>query len=570
MRLILRLTSRVELRREDGFTMVLAIAALFLVTAMSVAAFAAINNDQPLTRNDSYQKQSYAAAQAGVQQYLFDLNQNNQFWTQCAPSGNTGALNQAGSTSNTRAVPGAPNESYAIELMPAAGQSTYSQCSTSNPVASMIQSQGSGAGSLRIRATGTVKTGTPNGVKRTIVASLRESTFLDYVWFTKYETDDPSVQLIASGCSPSSCPRSSWSTALAGAQAQCGQYYRDGRTSKPFYTDSSGVKHYCDQIFFASADDLQGSVYTDDEFAICGTPTFGRNGSDTINIGAPAPGESNQGASGCPSSPRNSSPPINNAALIAPPATDAALQTQAAANGIVFTGPTCIKFGLSSTQFQAAQPPMGDTCLNTPASTWLAYNYPSNGVMYVQNSSTNPCTITYNDDSPDYTVDNTDSGCGIAYVQGTYSQAVTVGTANDIVINGNVTYSGSTSLLGLVANGFVRVYHPCNSTDLSNPTIDAAILSVAHSFIVDNYQCGGSEGELNVFGSIAQLYRGGVGKNQSGVVVAGYAKNYVYDDRLMYEEPPDFLDPVSAAWRVVRENECYQTPASGSTAANTC
>ena len=42
-------------------------------------------------------------------------------------------------------------------------------------------------------------------------------------------------------------------------------------------------------------------------------------------------------------------------------------------------------------------------------------------------------------------------------------------------------------------------------------TIDAAILAINHSFIVDNYNCGARLGTLNVIGAIAQKYRGAVG-----------------------------------------------------------
>ena len=59
-------------------------------------------------------------------------------------------------------------------------------------------------------------------------------------------------------------------------------------------------------------------------------------------------------------------------------------------------------------------------------------------------------------------------------------------------------------MLGLIANNFVRVGHKVNrerrdctatSTRPNEPTvgnirIDAAIMSLLHSFIVDNYDCG--------------------------------------------------------------------------------
>ena len=70
-------------------------------------------------------------------------------------------------------------------------------------------------------------------------------------------------------------------------------------------------------------------------------------------------------------------------------------------------------------------------------------------------------------------------------------------------------------------------------------TIDAAILAINHSFIVDNYGCGSDLGTLTVNGAIAQKYRGAVGTTGGN----GYVKNYNYDDRLKYIEPPSFIEP---------------------------
>jgi hypothetical protein len=92
-----------------------------------------------------------------------------------------------------------------------------------------------------------------------------------------------------------------------------------------------------------------------------------------------------------------------------------------------------------------------------------------------------------------------------------------------------------------------------------NIQIDAAILSLRHSFIVDNYQCGSSLGSLTVRGAIVQKYRGPVGTGNGVTVVTGFAKNYWYDDRFRYRSPPYFLTPVAASWDVVRSHE--QTPA---------
>ena len=95
-------------------------------------------------------------------------------------------------------------------------------------------------------------------------------------------------------------------------------------------------------------------------------------------------------------------------------------------------------------------------------------------------------------------------------------------------------------------------------SSLTDPTIDAAILSVTHSFIVDNYNCGAPLGTLTVNGVIAQNYRGPVATGGTGIST-GYAKDYVYDERLQSLSPPYFLNPVDAGWQVQRITECDTT-----------
>ena len=115
----------------------------------------------------------------------------------------------------------------------------------------------------------------------------------------------------------------------------------------------------------------------------------------------------------------------------------------------------------------------------------------------------------------------------------------------------------------------MRVWHPVTSTGTcyanntpveTTVSIDAAIMSVQHSFIVDNYDKGASLGDLTVYGAIAQKFRGPVGTSGGGCGASGYSKDYNYDDRFHYRNPPSFLDPLTAAWSVKRSNE--QVPAA--------
>ena len=90
--------------------------------------------------------------------------------------------------------------------------------------------------------------------------------------------------------------------------------------------------------------------------------------------------------------------------------------------------------------------------------------------------------------------------------------------------------------------------------------IDAALLAVQHSVIVDNYNCGNQLGNLTVNGTIAQYFRGPVGTSSNGVGVTGYLKNYTYDDRLAVLLPPYLFDIATSGWRIARQTLC--TPGS--------
>jgi len=100
---------------------------------------------------------------------------------------------------------------------------------------------------------------------------------------------------------------------------------------------------------------------------------------------------------------------------------------------------------------------------------------------------------------------------------------------------------------------------------MANPVIYAAILAVQHSFIVDNYNCGAPSHAERLRRDRPGLprYRRHENTDNNGNVsiVSGYDKSYNYDDRLASEEPPYFLNPVSAQWYVARQTECNSATA---------
>jgi hypothetical protein len=169
-------------------------------------------------------------------------------------------------------------------------------------------------------------------------------------------------------------------------------------------------------------------------------------------------------------------------------------------------------------------------------------------------------------DTPAYSCRN-----GDLYVSGTMSGALTVATDNYIYVTGDLKYgSPSTDILGLVGQNAIWVYNPIICTQYNTPPdcrtyaygvsgsnreIDAALLSVAHTFGVQNYDGGtsnlGSRGTLTIDGAIAQEFRGTVATGGASIAT-GYAKNYTYDSRFAYTAPPKFLTPTSTSYGVTQ------------------
>ena len=114
--------------------------------------------------------------------------------------------------------------------------------------------------------------------------------------------------------------------------------------------------------------------------------------------------------------------------------------------------------------------------------------------------------------------------------------------------------SGGNSVLGLIANNFVRVYHPCHRDRLrstprrSMTTSDRRRdpLAAPTPSWSTTTTAARSSSNLTVNGAIAQKYRGAVGTTGG----TGFIKDYNYDDRLRYRSPPFFLEPVAASWHV--------------------
>ncbi len=388
--------ARARLSSEDGFTMLIALGVLTVVLLLAAAALVAARGDVHSSQHDLDGKRAYYAARAGVNNFLFKLNQNTELWQTCPSQATTNVAGTNGTST------------YAYQPVPA---NTKPACSAADPIHTMIDST---TGSFSMRFTGT--SGKPP-VTRTLVASFRRHSPLDYLWFTVYETLDPNTYF-----NPSSFQ-------------DCATLLRNGRPS------------HCTRIDWITGDEINGPMYTQDQYAICGSPIFGRATSDRIETSAPpnAPpaGSPNGGLwTGCGSNNvQMRGTFVQNAPYIDPPPDNTALLGYAQSEGKVYSGKTTVI--LAGTNAQVT---------NNGVTTTV--NLVQNPIIYATNGT---CSATYSPYNVNY---STNTGCGNIFVSGTYSTPVTIAAANDIIITGNITTNLSgPAVLGLVANNFVRVEH---------------------------------------------------------------------------------------------------------------
>jgi Tfp pilus assembly protein PilX len=536
---------------ERGFTMFAVMGAMLEIMMVSVAAFAAAGGDQQGARRDQDYKRAYSAAEAGLNQYLSDLNRDNTYWTKCENVPAPNVVNAYGATPLKRVTIEGSDAQYAVEMLPTINPGTnvrWPKCDIAAVNKTMLDTR---TGTFQIRSTGYAR-----GVRRTVIGTFRRKKFLDFLYFTDLETANPVAYSVWTGGNPTTPDVEDW------ASNSCSVYYRDGRGSASYTgtADPPGtappvnVNFNCVEINFVDGDTIQGPLHTNDQLLICGAPVFGRTSQDFIEVSDTTGWRGNGGCSGnSPNFVGNYTP---GSGILSLPPSNSQLK-QIVDPGYTFTGRTSIVLSGTNVIVNGVTKPM-----------------PPSGVIYVENGPN--CGVFYDPTQTDPA--QTPSDCGDAYVRGAYNDDLTIAAEKDVVVDGNVTKTAD-DMLGLIANNFVRVSHPvtgrtssyngssynwsCNNAFSSAypqvNQIDAAILALNYSFIVDNWYCGAFLGNLTVNGAIAQKYRGIVGT--FGGSDTGYKKNYVYDDRLKYREPPHFLDPVQTAWRVVRENE--QTPAAG-------
>lgn len=562
--------ARAPRHRDEGSALLLVVGTMSaLILLVSAALTYALQSQGTAQRARSY-NQALAAAQAGVDDYLARLNKNENYWqgvdctnialkrpfTAPVPCAGWGAGAEVGWAT----VPGSASTAYPAQFH-------YDVLSTTT------QSDGT----IQITSTGRA-----GSVTRSVRVLMRRDGFGEFLYLSNYETFDPQTY-----------PASQQATAAD----RCTHYVWEplGTASKP--RDTS----YCTDIQFGNNDVLDGPVHSNDSIKIAGGVTF-KSAVTTADpacdpgTGAPKPAAQcyRSAGGGTPTFERG----IGYRGVVPLPESTANLRqyvsTTAADPGCLYTGPTRIKLlppGASTAPGQmtvwsrwSAASTLNPGCGSAAAlrsASGATVAVPTNKVVLVQSVPTGSAAPS---DQPAYSSTACDAGAvdgslpaaddwnrlqpeytcnlGTVYVEGRLRGRLTIAADNNVVITNDLTHDGGlngTDALGLIATNNVVVHHPVRQNDngswanLASPNtsgveVEAAILTLKHSFTVQKYDVGAAMGTLKVTGSIAQLFRGPVSLNYSNGVSTGYVKDYHYDPRLKFTPPPYFLDPVKSAW----------------------
>lgn len=232
---------------------------------------------------------------------------------------------------------------------------------------------------------------------------------------------------------------------------------------------------------------------------------------------------------------------------------------------------------------------------NPNGNSWVTATYPlpANGVIYVDGAQDADYSANnYSSSSGGEAKFN--PTLGNVFVSGSLQGKLTIAAANNIYItgadptsappadphqSGGVTYAtttfdadgnvvnlGSDDMLGLVTNNYVMILrygwprqstqspycYSLNDYSPNNVNVDAAIMAVNYSWQYEGWKDQTNpQGAINLEGSIIQNFRGPVGQSSGNTRLCGYLKNYYHDPRMNTENPPHFLQPTTSGWGVL-------------------
>lgn len=554
-------------RDEGGFALASTIGILGVVTLLVIALTSATINVTRQARREVGYSAALGAAEAGVQDFLYRLNSEPDYWRRIPSADEVASPNPNRDTTNaafTSFVPvsGATNGAaytYTVEQFIEVAPPEVPE------------------GRIVVTSTGAV-----GGVTRTIRVTLERETFLDYAYAADKGTLDPELYTSwppnlfdgdGNNDRDSTQPADFrvGPDAVTVAKEQCGKYWRysatrplndptdrGGDTRAPY----AGRHPDCHEFQFNGAV-FDGPFHFNDVIVLRGdsstwrstaTTSYG-NGANPPQVPAPPYRQLNTG--GQVPTPVFGDPPgtgrLEYRRPIEFPPNNRELRDTAAlprpGGGYVFTGPTRIV--MLDDQIYVDSPRSSGRYSGMSAGGQGYLPLPPNGVVYVENAPAG-CPagwrpplggITGSLEVQDYLSamypaypstsqndDITEYNCtaGDAYVQGELLGRLTIGAQNDVVVTWHIGYDSSPTagtpsgyagtppttdrdVLGLVADGQIRVFKPTRCVYRLRLLVNGQETNVCeHGYNIPFHSAGGALrtiNDLTIYGALLTTQR---------------------------------------------------------------
>ena len=310
--------------------------AMVVIALTTVAAFAAVDGDARESGKDVARKQALAAAEAGVNEYLYGLNSDNDYWAKCTGVPTPNAVNDvwnrvppdprkwAHGAGRLDAVHDRAAARQRLLEVHAGGQRRRLDDRRRQPHAAhprhrpRAERQGPRDALGHRRAQARQLPGLP------VVHRLRDQRPGLVLGALQRAPDRRPAGRPAHAGRPTTAPST---TARRGTAAT-----RTGTASSPTTTRRIPAAWAATTSPSSPATSCSDRMHTNDELLACGTPTFGRNAQDRIESG------NGWRSGGCSGVPNFQGTLIPDSSTIGMPATNASLATVAAAGGYTFTG----------------------------------------------------------------------------------------------------------------------------------------------------------------------------------------------------------------------------------------
>jgi len=577
-------------------SLVVVIAATAVMATLVIAGTAMALNSQRHGHHTASWDAALAAAYGGVEDYRSLITANPDYWRY----GNPAAPFTSESGSVVTAPP-TPNPAFDTVaggtwgIVPTTGDGEAARFRYE-----VDSSEYESLGRIRLRSTGAVGDET-----RTVVASIGQEGFIRFLYWSDYEI----MQNAAAGAACQTA--ANWDS-----EHNRLKYAWEGRTcgmQAPLYGD----------VYYGAGDEFNGPFYSNDSPLVCDgtfndmflTMPLAQNPTQLYrpyNCGGPAP--------------RFAVPPQQPEVPIDLPPTNAEMKREtrydlATNPGCLYTGPTSITFHSNgtmtvrspwtlSTQTSGTGDTSGrnrpDRC-GAPGTDANQLGHPGGAtvpvvegsLVFVQNVPSTPTNVNFTPqgatemaqrcgaadgsqngvgypmagENPHLSKVYYPYGCtaGDAFVKGEFKGHMSIAAENYLWVasdqgtsTGGVTYAAPSSLLGLVGQKAVVIWHPVNAAKanilaVNDVRIDAAVLSVTGTMAVQNYDIGVHRGNIVLFGAVAQKYLDPTECTNcgAGATATGFGTNFTYDTRLQNIAPPKFLQPAVTVFRATQFAEVH-------------